>query len=88
MRGERVGERVPPFPPLCDERRLQFNGTYNTPGMTSSEGRLHYYAWAILPAPLILSFDVRTLNATAPGAACLDMLLNPEVSPRVRVASA
>ena len=47
--------------------------------VTTSEGRLHYLAWVILPSPLILSCDVRTLNATAPGAACLDMLLNPEV---------
>jgi hypothetical protein len=57
----------------------QFNGTYNTPGMTSSEGRLHYFAWAVLPAPLILSCDVRTLSTTPEGAECLAMLLNPEV---------
>jgi alpha-galactosidase len=57
----------------------QFNGTYNTPGMTASEGRLHYYVWAALPSPLILTADVRTLNATAEGRACLAMLLNPEI---------
>jgi hypothetical protein len=57
----------------------QFNGTYNSPGMTASEGRLHYFVWATLPSPLILTADVRTLNATAEGRACLDMLLNPEV---------
>lgn len=57
----------------------QFNGTYNTPGMTSSEGRLHYFAWAILPSPLIISCDVRALNQTAEGLACLSMLLNGEI---------
>ena len=57
----------------------QFNGTYNTPGMTASEGRLHYFVWATLPSPLILTADVRALNATAEGRECLAMLLNPEV---------
>jgi alpha-galactosidase len=57
----------------------QFNGTYNTPGMTSSEGRLHYFAWVILPSPLVLTCDVRTLNATEPGRECLAMLLNEEL---------
>jgi alpha-galactosidase len=57
----------------------QFNGTYNKPGMTASEGRLHYYVWATLPSPLILTADVRTLNGTAEGRECLDMLLNPEI---------
>jgi alpha-galactosidase len=57
----------------------QFNGTYNTPGMSASEGRLHYLTWVILPSPLILTCDVRTLNATAPGRECLAMLLNDEL---------
>ena len=57
----------------------QFNGSYNAPGMTSSEGRLHYFAWLILPSPLILSCDVRSLNATPAGRECLGMLLNPEL---------
>jgi len=57
----------------------QFNGTYNRPGMTTSEGRAHYFAWVILPSPLILSCDVRTLNETAAGRECLSMLLNPEL---------
>lgn len=57
----------------------QFNGTYNTPGMTTSEGRLHYLTWVILPSPLVLTCDVRTLNATEPGRECLAMLLNEEL---------
>ena len=57
----------------------QFNGTVNRPGMTTSESRLHYYVWAHFPSPLILSADVRTLGDTPEGAACLAMLLNPEV---------
>jgi len=57
----------------------QFNGTINRPGLTTSESRLHYYLWAALPSPLILSMDVRTLGATAEGRDCLAMLLNPEI---------
>jgi hypothetical protein len=43
--------------------------------MTTSEGRLHYLTWVILPSPLVLTCDVRTLNATEPGRECLEMLL-------------
>ena len=35
--------------------------------------------WAILPSPLILSFDPRTLPQQPGGQACLDMVKNPEV---------
>ena len=48
-------------------------------GLTTSESRLHYFVWAVLPSPLILSMDVRTLGASAEGRACLGMLLNPEI---------
>ena len=51
----------------------QFNGTVNRPGLTTSEGRLHFFVWAVLPSPLIISFDPRTLAQQPGGAACLDM---------------
>jgi hypothetical protein len=57
----------------------QFNGTANRPGLTTSEGRLHYFTWAVLPSPLILSFDARTIQSVPGGQACLDMVKNPEV---------
>ena len=57
----------------------QLNGTVNRPGLSTSESRLHFYVWAALPSPLILSADVRTLGDTPEGAACLAMLANPEV---------
>lgn len=57
----------------------QFNGTVNKPELTASEGRLHFYVWAVLPSPLILSCDVRTLPTVPGGAECLAMLANPEV---------
>eukprot|EP01116_Phalansterium_solitarium_P025144 TRINITY_DN948_c0_g1_i1.p1 TRINITY_DN948_c0_g1~~TRINITY_DN948_c0_g1_i1.p1 ORF type:complete len:454 (+),score=104.51 TRINITY_DN948_c0_g1_i1:232-1593(+) len=68
----------------------QFGGTLNPGGMTMAEYRLHFYVWAVLPSPLILSFDVRTLADSHPE--CLAMVLNPEIiainqDPLVRGAS-
>ena len=57
----------------------QMNGTVNKPGMTTSESRLHFYVWAILPSPLILSCDLRTLPTVPGGPECIAMLGNPEV---------
>ena len=57
----------------------QFNGTVNKPGLTESEGRLHFYVWAVLPSPLIISFDPRTVASVPGGADCLAMVKNPEV---------
>lgn len=58
----------------------QFNGTVNTPSLTLSENRIHFYVWAILPSPLILSFDPRTLpNQPNGGQECLNMVKNPEI---------
>src|SRR4051812_47488188 len=45
------------------------------------ENRLHFYTWAVMPAPLILSFDARTLAQEHPD--CLAMVLNPEVCLRL-----
>lgn len=57
----------------------QFNGTVNRPGLTPSEGRLHFFVWALLPSPLIISFDVRTILTQPGGPECLAMVSNPEV---------
>ena len=57
----------------------QLNGTVNHPGLSTSESRLHFYVWAALPSPLIISADIRTLGDTPEGAECLAMLRNPEV---------
>ena len=51
----------------------------NHPGLTASESRLHFFVWALLPSPLILSFDPRTLPQQPGGQACLDMVKNAEV---------
>ena len=55
------------------------DGTINHPGLSASEGRLHYYVWAILPSPLIISFDPRTLPQQPGGLECLAMVMNPEI---------
>ena len=55
----------------------QLNGTINHPGLSTSQSRLHYYVWVVLPSPLILSMDITTLGRTAPD--CLAMLLNDEL---------
>ena len=57
----------------------QFNGTVNRPGLTESEGRLHFYIWAVLPSPLIISFDPRTILEQPGGPACLAMVKNTEI---------
>jgi len=68
---------APPLPPFA--ACSQFNGTVNHPGLTVSESRLHFYVWALLPSPLIISFDPRTLPLTPGGQDCLDMVKNPEI---------
>jgi hypothetical protein len=67
------------FSPHLSPPRSQFNGTINHPGLTVSESRLHFYVWALLPSPLILSFDPRTLPQQPGGQECLDMVKNAEI---------
>ncbi len=57
----------------------QFDSTVNHPGLTPSEGRLHFYVWAVLPSPLIISFDVRSIMNVSGGPDCLRMVSNPEI---------
>ena len=54
-------------------------GKGKTPGagMTLSEYRAHYSAWAILASPLILGVDLRTLATEHPD--CLELLLNKQI---------
>jgi hypothetical protein len=60
---------------LCTfgQGRTEKGGT----GMTMAEYRAHYSVWAVLASPLILSADLRTIEAEHPE--CLALMLNPEI---------
>ena len=60
---------------LCTfgQGRTEKGGT----GMTMAEYRAHYCVWAVLASPLILSADLRTIEAEHPE--CLALMLNPEI---------